>query len=121
MNFTDEDRARGQEQRKQRRAEALALPLKRDFLDDETWKELASERGLRLPNWTFPPESKAMRRWLRKVKLPEKVYLEIMGYSKLEQFQELNPDWPLRAWVGVLLEFTEERDQAKNVLKRRPE
>lgn len=120
-NLLNADMTLAAERRKQKFAAAKALPLKRDFLDDPLWVDLARSRGERLPNWTYPPEPKLMRRWLRKLKISEREYLTIMGFDRLEQFYESNPTWPVRAWCGLLLEFAEERDNARNRLRRTPE
>ena len=95
---------------------AAALPLKRDFLDDTTWQQLAKDLGVRLPNWIYPPEPRTMRRYLRKLRIRERDYLEMLGLERLEQFAEKNPTWPLRAWVGTLLEYADEIACARNAL-----
>lgn len=91
--------------------------LRRNFLDDETWRELAHRFYIRLPNWGTQVTDELMRKWLRKFKVTQTAYLNATGYKQLEDFRTLNPDWPLRAWVGLLLEYVAERDDAKGVLR----
>ncbi|MGH8756295.1 MAG: hypothetical protein ACREU0_10860 [Burkholderiales bacterium] len=95
---------------------AMALDLRNDFEDDEAWVQLAEDYGHRLPNWTYPPEPKTMRRWMRRLKVKEREYLGACEFVELGDFQRLNPRWPLRAWVGLLLEYVDERDEAKDKL-----
>ncbi len=91
--------------------------MRRDFLDDEDWKELADRFYIGLPVWATEPTDKQIRKWLRRFKIPVQEYLNITGYKKISDFREYNPDWPLRAFVGLLLEYVAEREDAKNVLK----
>lgn len=91
--------------------------LRKDFLDDATWVDLAKRFYIRLPIWKTPVDERSMRKWLRKFRVTEKTYLEATGYKELMEFQKLNPDWPLRAWVGLLLEYVADRDDAKGVLR----
>lgn len=91
--------------------------LQKDFDDDKHWIELARKYYIRLPKYgTFPTPEK-MRYWLRKFRVPESSYLEMTGFKILEDFATLNQGWPLRAFVGLLLEYVNERDEAKGVLR----
>lgn len=91
--------------------------LRKDFSDDMTWVDLARRFYIRLPIWKTPVTEQAMRKWLRKFRVTEKEYLQATGYKELGDFMKLNPDWPLRAWVGLLLEYVADRDDAKGVLR----
>lgn len=75
-----------------------------DFLDNEAWIELAQVRGLRLPQWRTRLTTGAMRQWLRKLNVSVSRYLEWEGGRSLGEFTRRNPMWPLRAWVGVVME-----------------
>ena len=89
----------------------------RQFADDGLWAELARKYYLRLPVRTLPADDEHMRKWLRKLRIREPEYLAMTGFKSLEDFRRLNPDWNLRAWVGLLLEYVVERDEAKGVLR----
>lgn len=91
--------------------------LRDNFLDANHWKELAQKYYIRLPVWKTEPTPEKMRFWLRKFRVSEKDYLDATGYKRLENFMELNPDWPLRAWLGLLLEYVNERDEARGILR----
>lgn len=79
------------------------------FCDAAHWDELAAERLPRydLPAWDAPCEPVAMRRWLDRLNVTEAEYMRRTGTS-LADFCELNPEWPLRAWIGTVLEMHEE-------------
>ena len=94
-----------------------ATALRSNFLDDGHWVDLARKYYVRLPIWKTAPTTEKMRYWLRKFRVRETEYLEATGYKVLEDFMRLNPDWPLRAWVGLLLEYVNERDDAKGILR----
>ena len=92
-------------------------PLRKDFEDALHWAELAAKYYIRLPIWNTAATPEKMRYWLRKFRVSEHQYLEATGYKRIEQFMEFNPDWPLRAWLGLLLEYVNERDNAVGVLR----
>lgn len=95
----------------------MPIDSRDDFEDADHWAELAKKYYIRLPIWKTAPTLEKMRFWLRKFRITESAYLEMTGYKSLSDFQTLNPDWPLRAWLGLLLKYVNERDNAKGVLK----
>ncbi len=88
--------------------------LRKNFADDKYWVDLARDHDLILPRWYLPADSKYYARWFKKLKMSRKEYFELTGYTDLGEFQKLNPAWPLRAWVGLLLEYVLERDAARD-------
>jgi hypothetical protein len=54
-----------------------------------------------------------MEVWLRRLGIRRHTYLRVTGERTLSDFGRANPDWPLRAWVGLLLEVLEERDRSR--------
>jgi hypothetical protein len=78
---------------------------RRDFLDSDHWDDLARARGLRLPHWHRPCSAGQLGVWLRKLGVERDAYLEWAGERSLGDFAARNPDWPLRAWVGTVLEM----------------
>ena len=78
--------------------------LRKDFLDAPEWDRLARRYGIRLPQWHVPPKFSKISMWLRKLGVTKTAYLEWSGGRDLSDCQRLNPDWPLRAEVGNLLE-----------------
>ncbi|NPV08145.1 MAG: hypothetical protein HPY83_09310, partial [Anaerolineae bacterium] len=98
--------AKSREARKAQREWAKAN-LRRDFLDAPHWAELARQYGVRLPQWWVPCTRKHMVRWLPKLGYDLAWYRDWAGKSDLTWFMKRNPDWPLRAFVGLLLEERE--------------
>ncbi len=80
------------------------------FCDAAYWNELAAKHLPRydLPAWDVPCSPEAIERWLDRLDLSERDYLRTSGLKRLEEFMKLNPRWPLRAWIGTVLELKEE-------------
>jgi hypothetical protein len=85
-----------------------ASTLRKDFLDQDHWEDLAREKGLRLPQWGDAPTVSNMRTWLHKVGMSQAEW-ETENGCRLAQFPVNNPDWPLRAFAGLTLELIAER------------
>jgi hypothetical protein len=97
--FTSQARARAAEAR--RAAIEAGTKFRRDFADAANWEKLAHERGIRLPAWWVAPTPAALKRWFKR--LDGGLFREAFGCSPARLI-ELNPDWPLRTHVGVMLE-----------------
>lgn len=108
MDQTPEERvqaaAKGREARAAKSAARKASTLRRNFDDATVWEDLARERKLRLPPWGEPVTPSVMRRWLNKVKVGVTAYYAWAGERSLDEFAERNPQWPARAWAGIVLE-----------------
>jgi hypothetical protein len=102
--FTPELRARAREAKAAKRQARERSGLRRDYADALEWGRLASARGLRLPPWGEPVTRTIMERWLRKLGLAVRDYLAWAGEADLRTFAERNPEWPARAWCGLVLE-----------------
>lgn len=89
---------------------AAGAHFRRDFPDAPLWEELASARGIRLPQWHEPPTPGQMGKWLRKLGISWQDYKVLTGERKMTDFARNNPDWGLRPWVGLLLESQESRE-----------
>ena len=75
-----------------------------EFSDEILWKELAHKRNIRLPQKSTLCRPCDMERWLRKLSISMQKYSAWSGFRTLRDFPNFNPDWSLRAWVGLLLE-----------------
>lgn len=73
-------------------------------MDSEEWDHLAKLHGIRLPQWHTPPTPGGIRRYLKRLGISVPDYLHIANESNLRECARLNPHWPLRAFVGMLLE-----------------
>jgi hypothetical protein len=81
----------------------LSKPLKSDFKDSDTWDLLAdNQTHYRLPEWDVPCTVSKMKEWEKRLDISD--YQEVTQTSRGD-FIKLNPDWPLRAYVGLLLEY----------------
>src|SRR4051794_34907534 len=83
---------------------ARGAGLRRDFADRPEWERLASAYGVRQPAWSEPVTVSAIRRWCKRLGISTEVYREWWSSASLGEFARQNPDWPLRAWLGLLLE-----------------
>lgn len=80
------------------------------FSQTVLWAQLAKDRRLRLPLWRMQCTTGGMRRWLKKIKRDPNWYLDYSGERTLKVFAQNNPDWPLRAFAGICLEWVEEEE-----------
>jgi hypothetical protein len=97
--FTVEARARAAEARRQ--AIEAGAHFRRDFADAINWEKLAQRRGIRLPAWWVAPTPAALKKHFKR--LVDGRFRDVYGCSPARLI-ELNPDWPLRAFVGQMLE-----------------
>ncbi len=87
----------------------VALRGEASFSDARYWLEL-NERYSRynLPAWEVSCTVEAMRLRLDRLGLREREYVERTATS-LVDFIAMNSVWPLRAWIGLVLELVAER------------
>ena len=86
--------------------------LKTNFTDADHWLELAQRHltSYDLPRWSEECQLPKMQLWLDRVGMTENDYLKLTN-TTLNKFMSLNPTWPLRAFVGFLLEVHDEREE----------
>lgn len=87
-----------------------------NFADEQVWKELFKARGFKMPAKYIKCDIKLMRRYLRKIGVSEKLYLQLTAFKSLQDFIDLNPRWPLYGFVGVVCEFDEMKDEIQELL-----
>ena len=80
--------------------------LRSEFTDSQEWDALAKQHlvSYNLPDWSIPCSSANMMLWLDRLNLTEGDYKNIFG-GTVHDFMMMNPTWPLRAWVGLMLEL----------------
>lgn len=98
-------RAKAMEARRAAHAQRQASSLRRDFADATIWEQLAHARRVRLPAWGSAPTRASMLRWLHRLGISLSDYRAWVGFKEIEAWPRANPTWPLRAWVGLLLEW----------------
>jgi hypothetical protein len=81
----------------------LPVTIKTAYLDDDAWVELAQARGWKLPQKATPASSAGIAPWLKRLGLDKPKFRAWCGYSPAE-WCKVNPNWSLRALVGLLLE-----------------
>lgn len=79
------------------------MELRRDFKDSKHWDMLAKARSIRLPRWDEEASGGNIREWMIRLGMSHKYFVGWMGYEP-DAFHGANPQWPLRAWVGLALE-----------------
>lgn len=90
---------------------------KRDFLDDDHWKELAKDSGVSLPPYYTRPSDSAIKATLRKLKISWDTWVEAFGWENAEQFEKMNPMWSMRPLTGLILELWAERESLKQNMR----
>jgi len=78
---------------------------KLDYMDSAYWQDLATRYKLRMPSYNIPCTTKGMRKYLRKLDIDCRQWLEDCGLNKLQQFIDLNPKYTLYAFAGNALEY----------------
>lgn len=86
---------------------------RRDFLDDDHWKELARKSGLNMPPYYTRPSDTAIKASLRKLNLSWGEWVEAFGWENAEHFERLNPRWSMRPLTGLILELWAEKQALK--------
>lgn len=92
----------------------LPAATARRFTDAQHWDQLATAYLSRydLPAWDVPYTPKATATWLDRLDLPLSAWLAVGNYPDVAEFAVLNPGWPLRAAIGLMLELRHERSGA---------
>lgn len=75
-----------------------------DGSDRANWEQLARGHGSRLPKWQLAVTPRNLERWFRRFGLDVATVLGNWGCHTLRDMSALNPDWPLRAIIGICLE-----------------
>ncbi len=78
--------------------------LKVEYEDENHWRSLASELGIRLPQ-KYEVGPRGVRRVARKLNIDLKLFLEEAGFNTLKDLCSANPKWTSLALAGLLLEW----------------
>ena len=82
----------------------FSKPLRAEFKDSDEWGKLMEQTRYVLPGWEVAPTVPLMELWLERLNISKHLYIDSMQTS-LKEWLDLNQDWPLRAFVGLLLEY----------------
>ena len=77
---------------------------KSEFKDSAEWDKMLAKTRYRMPGWEVMPTIQSMELWLDRLDINKRVYVD-QTQTSLKDWVILNPGWPLRAFVGLLLEF----------------
>jgi hypothetical protein len=82
------------------------MELKTEFKESEYWDSLAEIYLSRytLPKWSEKPTIPSMELWLDRLDIPKKKYEAYINTS-LSDLISLNQTWPLRAHIGMFMEY----------------
>jgi len=79
------------------------LELRNNFADDWYWMELCKRAGYNLPHWGTVATKGKLTTWIHRLGISYEDYEKDQG--KLQSIIDDNPDWPLRSFVGLMLEY----------------
>ena len=91
----------------------ITLRLEAGFTDAKGWDDLAEKHITRfnLPAWELPCTEVDMDLWMGRLDISLEEFLNYTN-TDCEDWIALNPNWPLRAFIGILLEFIDIRKAA---------
>ncbi len=80
------------------------LPIWNERAVEDARRKAAEEAGITLPHGSTPLEPKTMTEWLKRLKVNIRAY-EAWAGGAVETFYHSNPDWSLRDWLSLVLEY----------------
>jgi hypothetical protein len=81
-----------------------------DRPDEPYWKAMASEKGIRMPQWhILGTEVKYIKRACKKLGIDVKEYTESTGFKTLKEFAETNHKFNAVAMVGLVIEYAADK------------
>ena len=81
--------------------------LRQVWADSEHWRQLARERGYRLPHWYLPMTPRGMEQVLRSLGLDRQFYRDSFGLKTYQDLIDRNPRTPLWVFAGWCLEYSQ--------------
>ena len=94
---------------------------RREFLEDDRWKELAKEAGVMLPPFYTRPSDTAIKSTLRRLRVSWDNFVEAFGWKDAADFERLNPTWSMRPLTGLILELWQEKQMMREACKNAAE
>ena len=86
-----------------------------EFTDAQWWDNLWDQHHIpyQQPKWSERCTTKRMGYWLKELNKTETWYKR-KTMTSLNEFVDLNPTWPLRAWLGTVMELLNEGNGNKS-------
>lgn len=94
---------------------------RKEYADDDYWKELAKERGVRMPPFYTRPSDQDIKHWLKMCKVSYAQFVEAFGWKDAEEFEQMNPTHGMKILAGLILELGEENIRIKKIARERAE
>lgn len=92
---------------------------RKTYLDDDYWKELAREYGVRMPPYYTRPSDSDIKFWLKLGKVQYTQFVEAYGWKDAAEFEKLNPTHGMKILAGLILELAEENKRLKKLGRER--
>jgi hypothetical protein len=79
--------------------------------DRKHWDVLAKTHAHQytMPRWEQTCTAESMAAWLERLDVTPREWRAVGAFTDPAEFARLNPRWPLRAFVGLVLEYVDER------------
>lgn len=113
-NFTVETSIKARETLDEQRTK-----YRKDYTDDEYWKELAKSIGVRIPPYYTRPSDADIKHWLKTCKVPYSQFVEAYGWKDSAEFEKMNPTHGMKIIAGLILELREENLRVKKLAEER--
>lgn len=94
---------------------------RKEYTDDEYWKELAKSKGVRMPPFYTRPSDQDIKHWLKLCKVPYTQFVDAFGWKDSEEFEKMNPTHGMKILAGLILELGEENIRIKKIAQERIE
>lgn len=90
-----------------------SLRSEAEFSDALDWRKMAEKHLSRyiLPDWGVPCTEDGMSLWVDRLNISKSEYMTYLNTS-FQDWMGMNPDWPMRAWIGLMCEFKDSRKVA---------
>ena len=81
----------------------LPMTPKAEFKDSAEWDKMLESTRYVMPAWDVMPTVENMELWMDRLDKSKRLYVD-RTQTSLKDWVALNPSWPLRAFIGLLLE-----------------
>lgn len=94
---------------------------RKEYADDDYWKELAKDKGVRMPPFYTRPSDQDIKYWLKLCKVTYVQFVDAFGWKDSEEFEKMNPSHGMKILAGLILELGEENIRIKKLAQERTE
>lgn len=83
---------------------------KQDFKDEKGWREYASRLGIAMPPRHHKPTTGRIAKFRKRAEVSVQEIKDSTGVSTVQELIDCNPDWPMWAIAGLVLEVRAQRE-----------